>query len=356
MQSAGGVYRDGKGWRAVLPVRSESGKRSRRLVRRAKTKAEAIIKLSELLVIRDTSPEIALHVDRVLVGEWIKSCLKDSDVATKTRLQREAFVKHLAPLFSFELRRLTPGIISDVVAGINTSRNRQGAFDLLKRTINKAVRDDHLAKNPCDRVDRPKYTPADIHPFTPKERDSILHATRDHRLKAVFLIAFACGLRAGECWGLQWVDVFDGGIHVKRQVVEASGQLEIKPPKTKHGIRTILLPDTVMQAIEQRRCDALREGHGKVDWIFPGRTGKPKRHASFRMQWSDIQKQIGIKPRGWHHVRHTAATQLLSAGIGIHVVSKIIGHSKVSITLDVYSHLMHDQQEAARDAMVKMVG
>ncbi len=81
------------------------------------------------------------------------------------------------------------------------------------------------------------------------------------------------------------------------------------------------------------------------------------RRTDFRVRrWNSLLKILGLDHRGLHHLRHMYATLALGARVPVHVVSRVLGHSKPSITLDIYAHVLASQQAEATDATRRLFG
>jgi integrase len=144
---------------------------------------------------------------------------------------------------------------------------------------------------------------------------------------------------------------------IQRQACESAGKLEIKAPKTAAGVRRILLPDSIVDALAVRRAKSLKEGLAKSLWIFPGADGAPTRRSKFGFRaWKQTLAALKIRHRGFHHARHTAATLLLNAGaVPLAVVSKMLGHASPKITLETYAHVMIADLATHRNAFDRVV-
>jgi integrase len=106
---------------------------------------------------------------------------------------------------------------------------------------------------------------------------------------------------------------------------------------------------------EHRLTTAKRQISG---WVFPSRAGTPLSvHNVYRRNWKPLLLRVGLPTSTrLHDLRHTCATLLLSRGVPVKVVSEMLGHASVSITLDIYSHVLPDMQESAARAMDEALG
>jgi len=91
------------------------------------------------------------------------------------------------------------------------------------------------------------------------------------------------------------------------------------------------------------------------DLIFPSKSGTPMDPSNLRLDFTRVLRQAGLPKIRFHDLRHTAASLMLNHGIPVIVVSKILGHSKPSITMDIYGHLYNELQDEAAQLMDEIV-
>ncbi len=125
----------------------------------------------------------------------------------------------------------------------------------------------------------------------------------------------------------------------------------VSPPKTSAGNRTIRLSELATVALRDHRVAAARRRIS--EWVFATEKGTSMSvHNVHNRTWKPLLLQAGLPPATrMHDLRHTCATLLLSRGVPVKVVSEMLGHASVSITLGTYSHVLPDIQESAARAM-----
>jgi len=178
------------------------------------------------------------------------------------------------------------------------------------------------------------------------------------------MLALFCGLRRGEILALRWHHVQVDSqpvVQIKEALEETRAGIRFKRPKTKSGIRDVGLPDIVVEALREWRRQQLELrmalGVGKLPedaLVFPRLDGTPQSPRAFSKAWSDIAANIGL-PVTFHALRHTHASHLIDAGIDVVTVSKRLGHSSPTVTLQIYAHLFRkrdDKSAAAINAAV----
>jgi integrase len=129
-------------------------------------------------------------------------------------------------------------------------------------------------------------------------------------------------------------------------------------PKTKKSRRTIGLTKSAVAALqahlsrqleEMERVGALYQPGGL---IFATETGTIINPSNLRNRsFKPLLKRAGLPPIRFHDLRHTCATLLLSRNVNPKIVSEMLGHASVAITLDTYSHVLPTMQAAATAAM-----
>ena len=196
---------------------------------------------------------------------------------------------------------------------------------------------------------------AEIHPLSAEEARKLLAITSSERLHALYALALSSGMRESELLGLQWSEVdFDHNlVRVRWQLQREDGQWMWKPPKTRRSRRQIALASSAMQTLRRHRDsqDAERESQG-ASWedhelVFCTRHGCPLSARNLLRRYKELLKKGGLPDIRFHDLRHTAATLLLAGKVNPKVVSEMLGHSSVAITLDIYSHVLPDMQQDA---------
>ncbi|WP_301291923.1 site-specific integrase [Bacillus sp. 1663tsa1] len=228
---------------------------------------------------------------------------------------------------------------------------------IVRTALAYAVRHDIVKKNVAD-VISPPTAGADartVNTWTEEEVLRFLEHAKESRYYIAYLLAITCGMRKGEILGLQWKD-----IDFERRALSVNRSLshitkEFHEPKTSSGKRLIVLPDITLMALNDHlqkiseEKERLGEGYNDYDLVCPTYNGNPCNFRSLTQLWKKLIKKSEVPDIRFHDLRHTHATIMLKQGIHPKIVSERLGHKKVGITLDTYSHVVPGLQETAVD-------
>jgi integrase len=156
------------------------------------------------------------------------------------------------------------------------------------------------------------------------------------------------GLRWGEATALRarHVDLVRRRLDIRRAFSDVRGRLVEGTPKN-HQARTVPIPHWLATELK-----GLIHGRGPDDLVFTTLGGYPLRHSNFRRHvWNPAVAVAGVDGLTPHGLRHTAASLYIAAGTPPKVVQRILGHSSVAITLDLYGHLYPDEMDRWADRL-----
>ena len=187
--------------------------------------------------------------------------------------------------------------------------------------------------------------------MTLEQVQKLLKIAEEHRLHALFVLAVTSGLRQGELFAIHWtdLDLKTGLLAVRHTLEEVKGQLRIKEPKSKSGRRSVKLPEMAVSALWDHKAQQMTEGLASSPMVFCDTQWQFLRKSNFeRRVWKPIRAKAEIADTVvFHDLRHTSASLLLATGAHSKVVQERLGHSKIGLTMDTYSHLMPGMQDDA---------
>lgn len=284
----------------------------------------------------------------MIYRDWYRQYLQlyKRKLAPKTRESydhvTEAYI--FPAMGAVELADVTP---EHVQMAINAAADRGGrqaqvVYSVAHAVMRRAYRSRLITWNPVDAIDKPEHdqeqgkalSAADLQTAEPLILDDL----------ALSLALFA-GLRRGEICGLQWqdVDLKAGTLRVRRQRCRAKGELIIKAPKSRAGVRDIPIAPELLPRLRAAYRLAPR------DWVVDV---SPE---AITRRWTKLQKrELSLEEHyRLHDLRHTYGSRLVLAGVNLRVVQYLMGHSKIDITMRVYSHC---RASDARQEIIRVFG
>ena len=190
--------------------------------------------------------------------------------------------------------------------------------------------------------------------MSPQTAD-LLNKLRSSSLYLPVLLAAATGMRRGELLALRWrdVDLSTSRATISQALEQTKEGVRFKTPKTDRSRRTIALPKFAVDALETHRKEQAEQrlklgpAYESQDLVIARADGSPWPPDTFSTAFASFIRRSGLSRIRFHDLRHTHATQLLKQGVHPKVVSERLGHSKIGITLDTYSHVLPGMQEDA---------
>lgn len=181
----------------------------------------------------------------------------------------------------------------------------------------------------------------------------------------MYLLAITTGMRLGELLGLRWqdVDLDQREVVVQMSAHRVPGGLVLAETKTQFSRRKIALSHSAVRALREHRRGQHTErlvlgSHWdtSLDLVFPNTVGRIQ-HPRDLVQgaFKNHLLRLGLPEIRFHDLRHTAATLLLARGVHVKVVSELLGHSDIAITLRVYGHVLPHMHGIAADVMDTML-
>jgi len=248
-----------------------------------------------------------------------------------------------------------------------TTRNH--AYSTLRILLNYAVRMEYIPKNPLTALGCFKdagYTKPKIDYYVAGEFLQYINKVKEYAEKRAtecrclsewdyyvfFYIAFYTGMRKGEILALKWSDIEDEHVNVRRSIQQkVRGGEDIEtPPKSKSSVRTLQIPLPLMKVLDEHRERQKIIGQFTEDYRVCGGQ-QCLRGVTLGDKNSFYASLAGLKRIRVHDFRHSHVSVLANEGINIQEIARRLGHTKVEITWNTYSHLYPREQEKAVDVL-----
>lgn len=241
---------------------------------------------------------------------------------------------------------------------------------VISSCINYALKRGELIRNPLLTVKLKREGKKEVEVFTREEQKKIIDECPNHYYGMAIKFDFYTGLRAGELLGLTWdcVDFYKNTVRINKQVqrnknFSRNAQTKtvlgfVYNTKTETSNRVIKVMQPLMNDLAEykSRQDAIKRKLGqdyytKLNLVFPRQDGYFTDTGTFLDAFSRIQDKLEIKHRNVHAMRHTFATRALESGMKPIVVSRLLGHASIQITMDIYGHVIPDFAEQELEKM-----
>jgi integrase len=267
---------------------------------------------------------------------------ESGEVKGSTLSQRGYIVKaHILPYFARKkIEKVKPLDVDIFIKALkNKGLKANSIFNVrgfLSAIFNKAVELELIEKNPVLNI-KVKKEKAKKLAWTVEESRDFLKYCKEHSLYWIaYFFALHTGMRIGEICALQWNDLSNDTVSVVRTAAQVEGKWIIQTTKTDESTREIPLNDTLREVIEEWKA------YKKDDWLFPGKNQFIIPN-TIRKDFYRLIKETGMLKIHFHDLRATHITMLLDAGVPAHIVAKRVGHTDISMTLNVYSRV-HDEK------------
>ncbi|ALY08091.1 putative integrase [Bacillus phage vB_BhaS-171] len=327
------------GWSFTIDVGRDplTGKRKQLTRSGFKKKAEAAEEAARLKKEFKTKQVTSITFEK-LYDLWNQS----AEVKDSTMSQRDYIVKaHILPYFNKKkVEKVKPLDVQNFIQWLKDKGLKQNSIvnvrGFLVAILNKAVDLELIEKNPALNI-KVKKEKSKKAAWKVDEAKEFLEYCQDNSLYwLAYYFALYCGMRIGEICALKWDDLREDSVFIERTAAQINGKWITQTPKTEGSYREVPLNDTLKEKI------AIWEQSKKDDWLFSGKEQFIIPN-TIRKDFYRLTGETDLPKINFHDLRATHITMLLDAGVPVHIVAKRVGHSDISMTLNVYSRVHDDQ-------------
>ena len=367
-----------------------------------KTSAKVSAELSKVLA--ELAENSYINETNITFVGWLKTWLETyakPSIKLSTYTSYETYIRgHISPYFTnLKLKDLNPKILQDFLntkltggrldnkEGGLSDKTLKNLYNMIHSSLKQAYMNELIKKNICDFIKVPKVSRKEMRVLTREEQKNLISASRNHRLGIVVILDLFTGMRLGEILALRWIDIdFENkNICVKNTIKRLSThlgesnktQIILDTPKTENAYRDIpLIDEMVMELKEHKKLQNIEKkkygsAYNDKNFLFCNELGEPYDQKTFKNYYNKILLECGLlkikpktirnkikkglktkpKPNGstpnvtFHTLRHTFATRAIEQGMDILVLSKILGHSDPSTTLNKYGHVLPNHKK-----------
>lgn len=240
-------------------------------------------------------------------------------------------------------------------------------YKLMKPAIRYAYNNDYIKKDFSSAIVLPKENESTKmkrnnkqKSFSAEQQELFVNAIKGHKMEVLFLTALYTGMRQGELLALTWDDINLNEMYidinknvVKTAYVDINGKgsyrYTVQTPKTLSSIRKVFIPSLLIEPlqslkiIQKARYKKLGDLYKlELNLVFCNSKGYYLDAGNVRRQFKEVAKKIGAPDVSFHSMRHAYASRLFENDVQDKTVQKLLGHSNISTTLNIYTHVQED--------------
>ena len=264
--------------------------------------------------------------------------------------------KHIQEYYTYELN--VKGLTANTV--IHRHAN-------IRKALQYAYKIGLIQSNPADKIERPKKRRYESKPYTPKELEELFRVVKGTEFELGVILAAFYGLRRGEVVGLRWdaVDFERKTFSIRHTVIQTSIDGKCKTiakdsPKTKSSFRSlpIVAPFEELLLRIKTKQEQNRKLCGKCycndyrDYIYVNDLGERIKPAHLTQGFPEFLESHGMRRIRFHDLRHSCATLLYANGVALKDIQEWLGHSDISTTSNIYTHLDFSSKVASAEAIM----
>ncbi|MDU0409777.1 tyrosine-type recombinase/integrase [Lactococcus lactis] len=366
-----GITKHNEKWKVDISsgVDNITGKRTRHIKKGFKTKAEAEAYEARFRIFELNK----IHHKEKLSIDYLYSLMVQEDKAANKKMsyiitQKNSFNNYFREYFSkADMKKITYNEVVDFRDYLLARPNRQNGgtlsansvnhqMVLLKKLLDIGVKRGYMEVNPSKMVKKLPVPKAVMKYYTAKEFKEFLTIFEDgeYSYKLFFKVLFFTGLRLGEALALTWEDINfeESYLMISKSIYYYKNEAYLGTPKNSHSIRKVYIHEGLINELKrwQLKQFALLKKYEPNLMNLQIYQDSPEPLSKYlvtnKKKQIDKRKSPLLKKIRIHDFRHSHASYLINNGIDPTKLSKRLGHSSITTTLDTYSHLYPDTQKS----------
>lgn len=284
---------------------------------------------------------------------WLTEEVTPSRAASTAYGYRNIVQRHVLPaLGDIPLASLTPLHLQTYLSmklGEGLSPNTViKHYTLLHMALNKAVHLELLSADPSLSITPPRPNPTRYTCYSPQQLRILFQATAGTPLGLAVRLAAYLGLRRSEITGLRWrcVDLKANVILIQEVRTEVGGREIVKEPKTKRSVRRLGISGCTELITELERAWNARNSDDPAEFVLLRADGTPPSPDLLTRQMAQLILRHHLPKITLHGLRHSFASIANSQHIPMHDISHILGHSSITVTSSIYTHLFDETENS----------
>ncbi|HEY1716136.1 MAG TPA: site-specific integrase [Solirubrobacteraceae bacterium] len=371
---AGGVtLRPDARWQGRYTTHDEDGKALRKYVY-GRSEVECRAALIAALADRNSGRQVVRRGRAVTVREYLTRWLEEKRqgkrrraVRPKTATRYEELLRRVSDAYgTMPLAKLTRDHVASLMGRVATETSNATANHLrraLRAALSDAEDSDLVTANAAAKCDTLQEDDFEVPDPAPEQVEALWRLASSHRRGALWQLALATGARQGELLGLRWSDwnVERGTLAIQRTLQRQGGEHQTFSPKTRGSRRVILLPDPAQEALRRQRAEQAARRLEAPRWedadlVFTDDRGGPLVASTVTKQFQAALSDAGLPRLRMHDLRHWCACLLAERNVPVAETMALLGHTRASTTLEIYSRVNPALARQAADALGVALG
>ena len=358
---------DGRCWFYKVSYVDIFGRQQTKVSKKFQTKTEAKIAESQFMV-EDVKEDKNAPVDMTFADLYEKFLeYQDDKVRLTTKRNYANKIKHLESLMNVKCKDFNIYIFEEWKKEINakpiSTTFKNDLLKFLKSILNYGITWYNFDFLPTYRkitkFSNPNEMRKEMDFYTYEEFQQFISYSPDLRYTCLFETLYYCGLRCGEARAITWkdIDFKKKTININKQIqTSKSGKRNdfyIADPKTNNSIRILPLCDVLLEHLNEYHTKLSKyKNFNESMYVFGDDKGiRPYEPRNVRHVCHKTSINAGLKQIRLHDFRHSCASLLINSGASVTMVAKYLGHTKIDVTLNTYSHMF----KSALDGVIEII-
>jgi integrase len=317
------------------------------------------------LLVMKNDITVADHLRR-----WMELYVRRNCQETTVYGYKNIIENHMIPYMSgIKLQDLQPVMIQQYYHDLEVRKKLspnsvRRHHAVLRKALDFALNQQFVYRNVAESVVQPKKVNKEVQIYTLDQVKILLQKVKGTKMEVPVYLAVCLGLRREEITGLRWehVDLKNRILRiVKVRTAAGDNNYIIKEPKTSKSRRTLYIFDEIYEVLvaqkewQAKQKELLGKLYHDSGYVFVRDDGKPYRVNSVSEHFSDFLKKHGLRKIRLHDLRHTFASVMYAAGVDLKAISEMMGHSDISTTSRIYTHLFDKTHKEKLSVMSKIL-
>jgi len=309
-----------------------------------------------------------------ILNRWLENHKKPKVTITTYDRYKSLINAHIIPaLGEIPIQELQPFHIEHYFSQKRKKgiRNKKGLSEnslkrhyvLLNNALKRAVKLKLIKYNPMQAIESPKPEKYEAPVMKENEYNKLLESLKEDTFMYTFVMTLiSTGMRRSEILGLEWndIDLKQGTIFIRKRLITITGGIKHEhKTKNESSKRLIKIPKALIPIIKSYKIKQKEnklffgtDYYKEKDYVFCKPDGYPYNPQTLNVKFNIVLRKINLPQKfTLHTLRHTFATINLRNGVPAKVVQEMLGHSTITTTLDLYTHVDLDMQEEAAEKL-----